>query len=118
MTAANEQYLEVTDLKIANQFTQPGAQAFEWRVFEGAIATVEVPIVVVYDMEPRPTEDVIASLIYPAKGGGVIEKEVHIEPRQRVARLNFVPEAFGDVWLALHYQGKLYFEDMFSIGPL
>ena len=62
-------------------------------------------------------ESCVASSTTEAEGG-VIEKEVHIEPRQRVARLNFVPEAFGDVWLAIHYQGKLYFEDMFSIGPL
>ena len=118
MTTQNEQMISVTDLRIANQWTQPGAQGFEWRVFEDAVTSVEIPIVIAFECIPRATEDVVASLIYPAKEGGVVEKELRLTSRQQVAKLSFVPEAFGDVWLALHYKGKLYFEDMFLVGPL
>lgn len=115
----DEQVIQVSAVKIANNFTEPGSQAFSWWVQEDALDSIDLPIIIAFECYPPIREgELVATMVYPVKGGGVAEKEAKVRPRDGMVRLDLTPEAFGDVWIALHYDGKLYFEDMFSIGPL
>lgn len=114
-----EQMIEVSAVKIANNFTEPGSQSFSWWAVEDLLGNIELPIIITFECHPPIREgEVVATMVYPVKGGGVKETEIKVVPRTGIVRFTLVPEAFGDVWIAVHYDGKLYFEDMFSIGKM
>jgi len=112
------QFIGVTSLRIGPQVAQAGYHV-EWRLASEAIGKVTVPVMITYESEPPLREgEVVASLLYPKKEGGMAELEVRGPARVGILKLDFVPEAYGDVWLALHYGDQLYFEEKFSIEEL
>ena len=114
----SEQLLQIVGIKVGVQVAQPGQQILEWRLAEAALGSVAMPVFIYYESSPPLTEgEVVASMVYPKKGGGTAELQATGPARSGLVRLEFTPEAFGEVWLALHYQGRIYSEEPFSVAP-
>jgi hypothetical protein len=113
-----EQVIEVTGLQIAGQRPQPGSQSLEWRIARDMLHEIPIPINILFDCYPPLTEELTFSVMYPKEGGGVAEIETKVKPNAHFVHMDYEPETFGEVWVALMYKGQLYFEDVFAIEPL
>lgn len=114
----SQQRLQIVGIKVGVQVAQPGQQILEWRLASEALGAVAMPVFIYYESSPPLTEgEVVASVVYPKKGGGTAELQASGPARAGLIRIEFTPEAYGEVWLSLHYDGRLYSEEPFSVAP-
>jgi hypothetical protein len=116
--ASSGQHIFVTEVRIARQEMETGGEVFDLRLAAEALGEVAFPIFILFTAKPRLRNDeVVAALIFPMQDGSTGALECSTKAHVGLIKIEFIPQAYGKVWLALHYQGEIFYEVAFSVGP-